>query len=182
MEFSDLETFLAVYERRSFSKAAAKLFMSQPTVSARVSALEREVGQALFERSSRGTTPTTAGDVLASYAADCIAARDSALLAISAISVPVQPVLRLGVSTSLAEFCIPQLYAELSERGITVKVTTANTEQTHRALLNHEIDAAVLVATPTHGGLVTRPIIRSEFVWVASPDLVDGKQLLDSLI
>jgi DNA-binding transcriptional LysR family regulator len=174
MEFSDLETFLAVYEQRSFSKAAAKLFTSQPTVSARVAALEREVGHQLFERTSRGTIPTVAGDVLASSAFECVAARNSGLSALSALSSAPRPVLRLGVSTSLAEMFIPQLYDALSDLGITVNVVTANTVTTHRSLLNHELDAAILVATPIHSGFVTLPILRSEFIWVASPHGMDS--------
>ncbi len=179
VEISDLETFLAVYERRSFSKAAAKLFASQPTVSARVAALEREVGQPLFERTSRGTIPTVAGDILATYAVECITARNTALSALSGLTRSPGPVLRLGVSTSLAELFVPDLYGALSEAGVTVKVTTANTETTHRSLLNHEVDAAILVATPIHGSFVTLPIVRSEFAWVASPGSFDTSATYD---
>ncbi len=179
MEFSDLETFLAEYEQRSFSKAAAKLFTSQPTISARIATLEHEVGHLLFERTSRGTTPTAAGDVLASSAFECVAARNSALSALSALSSTPRPVLRLGVSTSLAELVIPRLYDALSDLGITVNVMTANTATTHRSLLNHELDAAILVATPIHSGFVTLPILRSEFIWVASPHSMDGRSTYD---
>lgn len=83
------------------------------------------MGQLLFDRTSRGTTPTVAGDVLASYANECIAARDSALSALSAMSEPPRPVLRLGVSISLAELFVPQLYAALSDLGVIVNVVTA---------------------------------------------------------
>jgi LysR family transcriptional regulator, pca operon transcriptional activator len=172
MEFVDLVTFLAVCEQRSFSKAAAKLLSSQPTVSARISALELEVDQRLFVRGPRGVQLTAAGEVLASYAARCVDTRDQALLAVSQIPGTSNPVLRLGVSTSLSELVVPSLFAALTDAGVAVRVTSANTASTHRSLLNEEVDAAILVASPTHGSLVSRQLILSPLAWVAAPETV----------
>ena len=61
MELSQLETFLAVAEERSFSRAAQRLHRTQPAVSQTIRKLEEELGEPLFERTSRDGTLTSAG-------------------------------------------------------------------------------------------------------------------------
>ncbi|MGH7425620.1 MAG: LysR family transcriptional regulator, partial [Candidatus Methylomirabilales bacterium] len=68
MDLNKLRIFHAVAEAGSFSAAGRLLYLSQPSVSAHIKDLEREVGVALFERLRRGARLTTAGDALASYA------------------------------------------------------------------------------------------------------------------
>ena len=68
MDLDRLKSFLQVAETRSFSLAAASLNVTQSTVSARIQALENEVGKPLFERGPRGTELTKAGVELESYA------------------------------------------------------------------------------------------------------------------
>jgi DNA-binding transcriptional LysR family regulator len=68
MELFDLRTFLAVVTEGSFSRAATRLQRTQPAVSRTIRALEVELGQPLFDRSSNPGTLTEAGVVLQSYA------------------------------------------------------------------------------------------------------------------
>src|ERR1700760_4532522 len=63
-----METFLAVAEERSFSRAATRLHRTQPAVSQIIAKLEGGLGEVLFERSSRDGTLTDAGEVLKEYA------------------------------------------------------------------------------------------------------------------
>src|SRR6201997_4858358 len=69
LDLVQMETFLAVAEERSFSRAAARLHRTQPAVSQAIAKLESELGEVLFERSSRDGTLTDAGEVLREYAA-----------------------------------------------------------------------------------------------------------------
>lgn len=62
---------------------------------------------------------------------------------------------------------MPRLFAALSDLGVVVQVTSANTASSHRSLLNDEIDAAILVAAPVHGSLVSHQLLRTRLVWVA---------------
>src|SRR5258708_34417625 len=73
-----METFLAVAEERSFSRAAARLHRTQPAVSQAIAKLEGELGEVLFERSSRDGTLTDAGEVLREYAAKLLNLRSEA--------------------------------------------------------------------------------------------------------
>ena len=64
MELRQLEYFIYVAEERSFTRAAAKAHVAQPGVSAQIQRLEREVGEALFDRTHRSVRLTDAGSAL----------------------------------------------------------------------------------------------------------------------
>ncbi len=68
MDLKQLEYFARVVEEGSFSKAAAALNLSQPSVSRQINLLEQELGQKLFERTGRGVLPTAAGTTLLGHA------------------------------------------------------------------------------------------------------------------
>jgi DNA-binding transcriptional LysR family regulator len=78
MDLFQLETFLAVAEERSFSRAAARLHRTQPAVSQVVRKLESDLGEVLFERASRDGTLTQAGELLRDYAQRLLALRHEA--------------------------------------------------------------------------------------------------------
>src|SRR5688500_18592569 len=67
MDVTSLRVFLAVAEERSFSRAAAKVHRTQPAVSQAVRRLELDLGEELFDRSSKSGTLTDAGKVLQNY-------------------------------------------------------------------------------------------------------------------
>ncbi len=82
MELNQLETFLAVAEERSFSRAAVRMHRTQPAISQVVRKLEVETGEILFDRSARDGALTSAGELLRTYALRLLALRreaDSAL-------------------------------------------------------------------------------------------------------
>ena len=68
MDLFQLETFLAVAEERSFSRAAARLHRTQPAVSQAIAKLEAELGEVLLDRATRDGTLSDAGEVLREYA------------------------------------------------------------------------------------------------------------------
>ena len=78
MDLFQLETFLAVTEERSFSRAATRLHRTQPAVSQAIAKLEAELGEVLLERSSRDGTLTDAGEVLREYAVKLLNLRTEA--------------------------------------------------------------------------------------------------------
>ncbi|MEU9162441.1 LysR substrate-binding domain-containing protein [Streptomyces sp. NPDC048424] len=74
MELAQLRYFVAVVEEGGFTRAGARLHVSQPGVSAQVRRLERELGQRLLDRSGRRVTPTETGEAVLSYARAALAA------------------------------------------------------------------------------------------------------------
>ena len=61
MDLGQLEAFVQVAQRQSFSRAAEALFLKQPSVTARIQSLERDLGESLFERDGRGVRLTDIG-------------------------------------------------------------------------------------------------------------------------
>ena len=68
MDLYQLETFLAVFEEKGFSRAAIRMRRTQPAISHAVRKLEEEIGEPLFERASRDGALTAAGELLRVYA------------------------------------------------------------------------------------------------------------------
>ena len=71
MELRQVQYLLAVVEEQSFTKAAARLHVAQPWVSAQVRQLEKELGQTLVDRSPGGVRPTAAGAAVLPHARPC---------------------------------------------------------------------------------------------------------------
>jgi DNA-binding transcriptional LysR family regulator len=78
MELNQLETFLAVAEERSFSRAAVRLHRTQPAVSQVIRKLEASVGETLFDRAARDGSLTASGALLRDYALRLLALRREA--------------------------------------------------------------------------------------------------------
>ena len=79
MDFRQLEVFVAVVDLSSFSKAGEKLYLSQPTVSAHIIALEKELDVPLIIRNTREIYPSEEGQKLYDYAIRLLRLRDEAL-------------------------------------------------------------------------------------------------------
>ena len=86
MDFKQLEAFVYVVKLKSFSKTAEKLYLTQPTISAHISSLEKELGVQLIVRSAKEALPSEEGKVLYEYAQDMLTLRDNALSAFQNIS------------------------------------------------------------------------------------------------
>src|ERR1700728_1539978 len=85
LDLVQMETFLAVAEERSFSRAAARLHRTQPAVSQAIAKLEGELGEPLFERASRDGTLTDAGEVLREYAERLLSLRNEGASALEEV-------------------------------------------------------------------------------------------------
>lgn len=77
MEFKQLEYLCAIAEEKNFTKAAKKLFITQPSISQSISSLEKEIGCQLFNRSKQGAFLNSKGEILYQYAKEALKHRDS---------------------------------------------------------------------------------------------------------
>src|ERR1700761_2874617 len=75
MDVAQMETFLAVAEEKSFSRAAVRMHRTQPAISQVIRKLEEELGEVLLDRSARDGSLTAAGELLKAYAQRMIALR-----------------------------------------------------------------------------------------------------------
>lgn len=111
MELSQLETFLAVAEEKSFSRAAARLHRTQPAVSQVIRKLEESVGEVLLDRASRDGSLTAAGELLLDYAQRLLALRREASSALGELKSVERGRLQLAANEYTCMYLLPAVDA-----------------------------------------------------------------------
>lgn len=109
MELRHLRYLVAVSEEQSFTRAAARLHMSQPPLSSQIRRLETELGVALLVRTRRGVRPTTAGQVLIDEARSALAGLDQAVHAVQRIGSGTVGRLVIGFVPSASNRALPPI-------------------------------------------------------------------------
>ncbi len=164
-----LECLVAVADQRNFRRAAARLGISQPALSAQVQAAEELLGVQVFERDRRSVLITPAGEEVVGRARLALDAIDTVGDAARRRAEPLVGPLRLGVIPTVAPYWLPALLPEVRRRFPRLELILRE-DQTARLLA--QLDAgqleAALVALPVPGDLTTAPIARESFV-VAAP-------------
>lgn len=102
MDLKQLEYFARVVEEGSFSRAAAALNLSQPSVSRQISLLEEELGQKLLERTGRGVVPTSAGTTLLGHARSMLNSAAQALFELKELRDEPTGTIIVGIPNRLA--------------------------------------------------------------------------------
>jgi DNA-binding transcriptional LysR family regulator len=114
MDFKQIEAFIAVAKYKNFSKAANSVFLSQPTISSQIAALEKELNIQLFDRTSKEVTLTTYGDAFLDYALDMVSTRNSALSYLSTFSNSLTGRFALSASSTPCNSIVPILIEKFS--------------------------------------------------------------------
>ncbi|PZP62791.1 MAG: LysR family transcriptional regulator [Azospira oryzae] len=170
MNLRDLKYFVALAETRHFGQAAARTFVSQPTLSGQIKKLEDELGVALFERTTKSVALTPMGEALLPHARRALEEADALVQIARAHRDPLVGPLRVGAIPTLAPYLVPLLLAPLQRRhpGLKLVLTEELTSQLIERLHRHELDA-ILIATPVDDAdLASRPLFDEPF-WVALP-------------
>lgn len=145
VELAQLEAFLQVARHRSFSRAAEALFLTQPSVTARIQTLERELGERLFERTGRSVTLTDAGIAFMPHAQRALTAVQEGTDAIEAVRHGDVGSIRVGASSSIATYALPRVVREFrrSRPRVHIHLSSGSTEEVIDRLLAGEIHVAV---------------------------------------
>lgn len=165
-----METFLAVAEERSFSRAAARLHRTQPAVSQAIAKLEGELGEVLFERSSRDGTLTDAGEVLREYAAKLLNLRSDAEGALTELRALHRGRLNLAANEYTCLYLLP-LLDEFRRQNPRVKVTVQRTlaSRISDEVLMHSVELGVLSFRPDDAQVKSMVVYRDELAFVVNP-------------
>lgn len=115
MDFKQVEAFVFVAKYKSFSRAAEKLLLSQPTVSTHINTLEEDLGVKLFDRLSKEVVLTEAGQLFYPYAVDMMDLRERSHESIKEFLNEISGNLRLGTSTIIAEYILPDVIKNFKE-------------------------------------------------------------------
>ncbi len=113
MEFKQLQSFAAVVKYQSFTKAAEKLFLSQPTISAHVSTLEEELGKRLILRTTKSIELTPKGQEVYDY---CVRILGLRARMVECCATQNQKIIHLGASTIPSAYILPELLPEFGAR------------------------------------------------------------------
>uniref|UniRef100_A0AAU1ZW85 LysR family transcriptional regulator n=1 Tax=Streptomyces sp. NBC_00093 TaxID=2975649 RepID=A0AAU1ZW85_9ACTN len=172
IEVRQARYFLAVAETLHFGRAAEQLAMSQPPLSQAILQLERRLGVRLFDRSGRQVTLTETGRAFAAECRTLVAAARRAEEVATQAEAGLVGTLRVGVVTSaLSEPLLGTLAAFRQARPrVELRITEWDTGSAQQALLQHEIDIAVVRPSAPVRGLRARPWRHDEFVIALPPD------------
>lgn len=170
MDLFQLETFLTVAREGSFSKAAKKLYRTQPAISQTVRKLEEEIGEALFDRSSREGILTDAGKVLEEYAQRLLNMRTEALAAVGELRQLERGRLSIGANEVTCLYLLPML-DKFRDRCPMVSIAVQREMASHipEELLNRSIELGLITYKIDQPDLKSIVIYRDELVFVMPP-------------
>jgi DNA-binding transcriptional LysR family regulator len=149
MELRQLEYFVAVAEESNFTRAAERIHVAQPAVSAQIQRLERELGQPLLDRSRRTVRLTAAGEVVLPYARAALAAVADIQVAVDELTQLVRGSVTVGTVTSHS-VDIPSLLADFHAEHPHVEITlsTDSSDALIEKVRTGRLDAAIVSVGP----------------------------------
>ncbi|MGD0409743.1 MAG: LysR substrate-binding domain-containing protein [Candidatus Limnocylindrales bacterium] len=154
MELRQLQYFVAVADEASFTRAAEKLHVAQPGVSAQIRQLERELGQELFDRSGRTVRVIDVGAAVLGYAREALGAASGARLAVEEFTGLIRGRVAVGMVIACTSFDLADLLAGFHRTHPAVEITLseANSDELIARLQTGQLDLAYVAL-----GAVTPP-------------------------
>ncbi len=170
MELSQLEVFLTVAREHRFSRAAEKLYRTQSAVSQTIRKLEQEIGEPLFDRTSRDGVLTDAGRVLQEYAEKLLNLRQDAQEALVEMRQLQKGNLVIAANEFTALYLLPVL-AEFRRLYPTIRITVKRSlgSRIPDDLLKHNVELGVLSYDPQEPQLQSTVVYLDELAFVVPP-------------
>ena len=174
MDAADLRVFQCVASCGSMNKAALELNTVQSNVTARIKALEDELGFELFERTNRGVTLTAAGKRLLPFASRAARVLDDARRAVADQGSPAGPLVIGSLETTAALRLSPVL-TEFATTYPAVDFTlrTGTSRELIDQVLDHTLEGAYVCGPVNHPDLLVEPFVREELVLLTAPSVAD---------
>ncbi|MBJ27393.1 MAG: hypothetical protein CL776_01085 [Chloroflexi bacterium] len=171
MEFGQIEAFSAVVRNSSFSKAAIELGITQPSLSARIIALEKELGDPMFHRLGRGVRLTDEGRTLLPYIERAMDSLRNAREALEANKNASSGQLVIGAARAVSAYVLPGILQAFRERhpGVDVAIKTGRSSQLLDLVLSEEIQVGITRAF-THPEISTTHLYNEQVVLVTNPN------------
>jgi DNA-binding transcriptional LysR family regulator len=171
MDINQMEVFLSVAQEKSFSRAAESLHRTQPAVSQAIRRLETELGEALFDRSSKDGTLTAAGRVLFDFAQQMMNLRQHAHSAIRELRDLHRGKLSLGAN-EYTVMCLLPLIPIFRARHPHVKIEVKRSlaSRIPGEILGRDVEIGVVSFKPVDQAIKSVPIAMDELALVVAPD------------
>ncbi|GAB4407736.1 MAG: selenium metabolism-associated LysR family transcriptional regulator [Thermodesulfovibrionales bacterium] len=186
MDIHHLKVFTSVFKNRSFSRASEELYLTQPTISDHIRALEEELKCKLFDRLGRSIIPTKEAEILYNHAAEIIEKMNNIKEVIGQFKKEITGELIIGASTIPGTYLLPSIVAEFQRRhpSISFQIIISDSRGIIEKVSGHELLIGIVGAKLTNNSLNYMPFMEDELILVSSPSLIKGsrislKELLD---
>lgn len=178
MQLKQLEVFLQVARQRSFSKAAEALYLTQPTVSAHVAALEEELGAKLVVRSTKELRLTAGGRVLSRYAAEILGLCQRAAQDVRTATSSIAGTLSIAASTVPSQYLLPQVLPLLRQRypQVFFQIRQGDSGQVAQWMMENGAELGLVGAPVQRAGLLCVPFLAERLV-IATPNAPEYRRL-----
>ena len=169
MDIAALQAFLAVAETNSFSRAAERIFLTQPAISKRIAALEASLGTRLFDRIGRTIQLTPAGQALLTRSRAILRELDDVKRSIANLAGAITGELSLATSHHIGLHRLPGPLKQFHENypGVRLDLRFMDSEKACRAVAQGEIELAIVTLPP----VVSAPL-QTMKVWDDPLDIV----------
>ncbi|UPL15488.1 LysR substrate-binding domain-containing protein [Microbacterium galbinum] len=150
MELQQMRYVVEVAATRSFTRAAERCFVTQSALSHQIAALERELGQRLFIRSSRGVRLTEAGEAFLPPARSALASAQQAVDAVAAEPDQLDGTVRIGIIPTVVAVRVPRLLASFraAHPAVRVELEMGNSDDLVAKIRRGDLDVALLGLQP----------------------------------
>jgi DNA-binding transcriptional LysR family regulator len=179
MNYERLRTFMAVAEKNSFSEAGKILFVTQPTITSQIKALEEELHTKLFERTTKKVKMTQSAVVLYKYAKEIIRLSDSAQKEILKIEDTVHGDLNMGCSLTIGEYILPKYLKSFKDIypliPMTVEISNSNNIITR--IKDQLIDVGLIETLIDDPEIMVEPFLEDELILIASPNYFSDNEI-----
>lgn len=171
MDFEQLRTFLQVARLKSFSRAAEKLGMTQPAISAQIRSLEKEMGSRLFDREGGKVTFTAAGRLFEPFAEHCLQCQSHISLAVNELYRSARGEVSVSTSEATSLYVLPPVLAQYKRnyKRVSLNVVRAERSRSLESILSRGVDFAVISMPVKEPRLNVHVIHRDEIVLVVPP-------------
>lgn len=165
MTIQQLEYLIAVDKFRHFGQAAESCFVTQPTLSAQLSKLEKELEVILFDRSKMPVIPTEIGVQIIAQAKRVVSESKGIYELVAQLKGDISGTIKLGIIPTLAPYLLHLFIRKFLEKYPNVKLEVQEmvTEEVIRHLKNDELDLGIVVTPLDEPGILEKPMFYEKF-------------------
>lgn len=171
MDFDQIQAFLEIVKEKSFSRAADRLYRTQPALSKQVRQLETELGQRLLSRQAKQVEPTAAGLIFLEHCRRIVETRREALEALQRMRERPRGRLSIGANEATSLYILPPVFAEFCARypDVRLKIHRNFTRKLVARVLANALDFGVVSLPVEEKDLVVIPLHQDELGVVLPP-------------
>ncbi|OOG70462.1 hydrogen peroxide-inducible genes activator [Algoriphagus sp. A40] len=186
MTIQQLEYLIAVDKHRHFGHAAESCFVTQPTLSAQLGKLEKELGVILFDRSKMPVIPTEIGVQIIAQAKKVVSESKGIFELVAQLKGDISGTIKLAIIPTLAPYLLHLFIRKFLEKYPNVKLEVQEmvTEEIVKRLKNDELDLGIVVTPLEENGIVEKPMFYEKFYAYLSKNhpLLQEKEIRPSQI